>query len=252
MGKPMKEWCVFVLFFVFLGERCCVSLLLVIDDDDEPINAQPKQPHTNKQRRKPQTKKRLRFSVAYWHTFRGDGGDPFGSPTKQWPWDDPALPPLQRAFRTMHANFEFLDKLGVDYWCFHDRCVWGCLLVCWCGVVGRGGVWRFFLLAVKPPPCAPSFQHQQRHATLKQQPQHNTQQTTTHSATSRPRARRSTSPTPTCKRSSRSRRSCKRAAASACCGARRSCSSTRATCTAPRRVRFGCCCVVAVAVAAVV
>lgn len=30
----------------------------------------------------------LRFSVAFWHTFRGDGGDPFGSPTKRWPWDD--------------------------------------------------------------------------------------------------------------------------------------------------------------------
>jgi hypothetical protein len=30
---------------------------------------------------------RLRFSVAFWHTFKGDGGDPFGSATKQWPWD---------------------------------------------------------------------------------------------------------------------------------------------------------------------
>jgi len=30
----------------------------------------------------------LRFSVAFWHTFRGDGGDPFGSPTKSWPWED--------------------------------------------------------------------------------------------------------------------------------------------------------------------
>ncbi|KIZ04907.1 xylose isomerase [Monoraphidium neglectum] len=50
----------------------------------------------------------LRFSVAFWHTFRGDGGDPFGSATK-------------RAFRAMHANFEFMDKLGVDLWCFHDR-----------------------------------------------------------------------------------------------------------------------------------
>lgn len=30
----------------------------------------------------------MRFSVAFWHTFRGTGGDPFGAPTKQWPWED--------------------------------------------------------------------------------------------------------------------------------------------------------------------
>lgn len=30
----------------------------------------------------------LRFSVAFWHTFRGTGGDPFGAPTKMWPWED--------------------------------------------------------------------------------------------------------------------------------------------------------------------
>lgn len=63
----------------------------------------------------------FRFSVAYWHTFRGDGSDPFGSATKNWSWEDPKLDPMQRAFRAMHANFEFLDKLGVEFWCFHDR-----------------------------------------------------------------------------------------------------------------------------------
>ncbi|GMH42846.1 hypothetical protein BSKO_10765 [Bryopsis sp. KO-2023] len=63
----------------------------------------------------------LRFSVAFWHTFRGDGSDPFGSPTKNWPWEDPSLPPLEMAKKRMEANFEFLQKLGVEYWCFHDR-----------------------------------------------------------------------------------------------------------------------------------
>lgn len=63
----------------------------------------------------------LRFSVAFWHTFRGDGGDPFGSATKRWSWDDPKLEPMQKAFRAMHANFEFMDKLGIELWCFHDR-----------------------------------------------------------------------------------------------------------------------------------
>ncbi|EIE22260.1 xylose isomerase [Coccomyxa subellipsoidea C-169] len=63
----------------------------------------------------------LRFSVAFWHTMRGDGADPFGSPTKVWPWEDASLDDMELAYRRMRAMFEFLDKLGVDYWCFHDR-----------------------------------------------------------------------------------------------------------------------------------
>jgi len=63
----------------------------------------------------------LRFSVAFWHTLRGDGSDPFGDATKAWPWEDASLSPVEQAKVRMHAMFEFLDKLGVDYWCFHDR-----------------------------------------------------------------------------------------------------------------------------------
>eukprot|EP01018_Ginkgo_biloba_P015161 Gb_01664 [translate_table: standard] len=62
----------------------------------------------------------LRFSVAFWHTFRGNGGDPFGAPTKNWPWED-GTNSLAMALRRMKANFEFLTKLGVERWCFHDR-----------------------------------------------------------------------------------------------------------------------------------
>ncbi|KAG6410472.1 hypothetical protein SASPL_128533 [Salvia splendens] len=62
----------------------------------------------------------LRFSIAFWHTFRGTGGDPFGAPTKMWPWED-GTNSLAMAKRRMRANFEFLDKLGLDRWCFHDR-----------------------------------------------------------------------------------------------------------------------------------
>ena len=62
----------------------------------------------------------LRFSVAFWHTFRGDGSDPFGSPTKAWPWEVEGGE-MEVARLRMKANFEFLEKLGVDYWCFHDR-----------------------------------------------------------------------------------------------------------------------------------
>ncbi|GER52635.1 xylose isomerase family protein [Striga asiatica] len=62
----------------------------------------------------------MRFSVAFWHTFRGTGADPFGSPTKVWPWED-GTNSLEMAKRRMRANFEFIEKLGVDRWCFHDR-----------------------------------------------------------------------------------------------------------------------------------
>ncbi|XP_054793399.1 xylose isomerase-like isoform X1 [Prosopis cineraria] len=62
----------------------------------------------------------FRFSVAFWHTFRGTGGDPFGAQTKFWPWED-GTNSLNMAKRRMRANFEFLNKLGVDWWCFHDR-----------------------------------------------------------------------------------------------------------------------------------
>ena len=38
-----------------------------------------------------------------------------------WPWEDASLDEMELAYRRMRAMFEFLDKLGVDYWCFHDR-----------------------------------------------------------------------------------------------------------------------------------
>ncbi|XP_074589827.1 xylose isomerase-like [Curcuma longa] len=62
----------------------------------------------------------MRFSVAFWHTFRGTGADPFGAPTKSWPWED-GTNSLTMAKRRMRAHFEFMNKLGVDRWCFHDR-----------------------------------------------------------------------------------------------------------------------------------
>jgi xylose isomerase len=60
--------------------------------------------------------------VAFWHSFKGDGSDPFGSGTKAWPWNADK-DPLQAAFKAMHANFELMSKLGIDRWCFHDRSV---------------------------------------------------------------------------------------------------------------------------------
>jgi xylose isomerase len=62
----------------------------------------------------------LRFAVCYWHTFKATGGDPFGVPTMARLWDE-SPDPMERAFHTMDAAFEFFTKLGVEYWCFHDR-----------------------------------------------------------------------------------------------------------------------------------
>ncbi len=63
----------------------------------------------------------LRFSVAYWHSFKGGGTDPFGpNPVYDRPWDQ-ASDPMQRAEDTMHAAFEFISKLGAPFYCWHDR-----------------------------------------------------------------------------------------------------------------------------------
>ncbi|NOX54927.1 MAG: xylose isomerase [Planctomycetes bacterium] len=65
-------------------------------------------------------KEHLRFSVCYWHTFRGTGVDPFGAPTMIRPWDD-GTDSLDNALRRVDVAFEFMEKLGVEFYCFHDR-----------------------------------------------------------------------------------------------------------------------------------
>ena len=62
----------------------------------------------------------LRFAIAYWHTFKGQGSDMFGSATFMRTWNS-ARSPLEIADNTMDAAFEFFQKLGVNYYCFHDR-----------------------------------------------------------------------------------------------------------------------------------
>ncbi len=64
-------------------------------------------------------KELFRFAVCYWHTFCGTGGDPFGPGTKAFPWLT-AKDPVQQAKDKMDAAFEFITKLGVPYYCFHD------------------------------------------------------------------------------------------------------------------------------------
>jgi xylose isomerase len=67
-------------------------------------------------------KEHLRFSVAYWHTMTGSGEDVFaiGHGTMQRPWNSISTP-MDKAKARMRANFEFIEKLGIPYYCFHDR-----------------------------------------------------------------------------------------------------------------------------------
>src|SRR5690606_36430340 len=62
----------------------------------------------------------FRFSVAYWHTFRGTGSDPFGAPTLNRPWDDGSNS-VENALKRVDVAFEFFTKLGAEFYCFHDR-----------------------------------------------------------------------------------------------------------------------------------
>ncbi len=64
-------------------------------------------------------KEHFKFSIAYWHSFCGTGGDPFGPGTIVHPWDASA-DPIQRAKNKMDAAFEFITKIGAPYYCFHD------------------------------------------------------------------------------------------------------------------------------------
>jgi xylose isomerase len=64
-------------------------------------------------------KDHFRFSVAYWHTFTGTGGDPFGPGTRNFPWAT-SNDAITCAKEKMDAAFEFTSKLGAGFYCFHD------------------------------------------------------------------------------------------------------------------------------------
>ena len=61
----------------------------------------------------------FKFAIAYWHTFCGQGSDPFGPGTQNFAWDQ-ASDPIQAAKDKADAAFEFINKMGFDYFCFHD------------------------------------------------------------------------------------------------------------------------------------
>src|SRR5438477_301905 len=64
-------------------------------------------------------KDHLRFACAYWHSFCGSGADPFGEPTHLFPWNKKS-DAVERAKDKMDAAFEFITKMSLPYYCFHD------------------------------------------------------------------------------------------------------------------------------------
>jgi len=89
------------------GEKCVNPLAFRYYNADEVIMGKT-------------MKEWLRFSVCYWHTFRGNGADPFGFPTLDRHWDDGSNS-LDNALTRVRASFEFFTKLGVEWYTFHDR-----------------------------------------------------------------------------------------------------------------------------------
>ena len=65
-------------------------------------------------------KEHLRFAGAYWHVMRNDLSDPFGAGTADMPWDDGSNS-VENALTRVDVFFEFLDKMGIEYYCWHDR-----------------------------------------------------------------------------------------------------------------------------------
>ncbi len=65
-------------------------------------------------------KEQLRFSVTYWHTFRGTGADMFGVGAAVRPWED-GTNSVAMAQKRVRVAFEFMEKLGAPFYAFHDR-----------------------------------------------------------------------------------------------------------------------------------
>jgi xylose isomerase len=64
-------------------------------------------------------KEHLRFAMAWWHSLCAEGGDPFGRGTIEFPWST-ISDPIEKAISKVDAGFEFLEKTGINYYCFHD------------------------------------------------------------------------------------------------------------------------------------
>ena len=61
----------------------------------------------------------LKFAMAWWHTLCAEGGDQFGGGTKKFPWNE-GNDAVEIAKQKVDAGFEFMQKMGIEYFCFHD------------------------------------------------------------------------------------------------------------------------------------
>ena len=102
-----KEYFPGIQKIMFEGKDSDNPLSFKYYDPEKLVNGKPMKAH-------------LRFATAYWHTFCGTGGDPFGPGTKDYPWDIENNP-IQSAHQRLDAAFEFFTKLGTEFFCFHDR-----------------------------------------------------------------------------------------------------------------------------------
>jgi xylose isomerase len=92
-------------------------------------------------------KDHLRFAIAYWHSFCGDGSDPFGDATRVFPWE--SAKPDDRIKMRLDAAFEFISKIGAEFYCFHDT-----------DVVGGGSVFEIEKKLEKTVPVMKALQKQ--------------------------------------------------------------------------------------------
>jgi xylose isomerase len=94
-----------------------------------------------------QMKDHLRFAIAYWHSFCGDGSDPFGDATRQYPWKDASV--NDKTKQKLDAAFEFFTKIGAGFYCFHDT-----------DIVGNGSVFEIEKRIEKIVPVMKKMQDQ--------------------------------------------------------------------------------------------
>jgi xylose isomerase len=95
-----------------------------------------------------QMKDHLRFAIAYWHSFCGDGSDPFGKATRIYPWEDVTNIDGKNRQR-LDAAFEFITKIGAGFYCFHDT-----------DIVGDGSVFEIEKRLEKIVPVMKKMQEQ--------------------------------------------------------------------------------------------
>ena len=103
----MTEYFTDVSKIAFEGKDSRNSLAFKHYDPEEEIEGKKMKDH-------------MRFGAAYWHCMRNPLGDPFGPGTALMPWDD-GSDSVENAIKRTHVFFEFMDKIGIDYYCFHDR-----------------------------------------------------------------------------------------------------------------------------------